>query len=123
MFDRNNSPHGGATFKVDGDLNIKKDYYPWLSEAFMGGYRKKISLTNDAYMYLKYQALQAQSIYFEPVLHTDFMVSSVQSREKKKGNHTAFTYPDGQVVADGSTKPSFRKLQALRLKAESQRPS
>jgi hypothetical protein len=57
-------------------------------------------------------------VYFEPILHSKFTVYSVQPKEKKKGNHTAFTYPDGSVVADGRSDPDFRKLQALRLAAE-----
>jgi hypothetical protein len=43
------------------------------------------------------------------------MVYSVQPKEKKEGSHTAFTYPDGSVVANGQSKPDFRKLQAIRL--------
>jgi len=44
IFDYNDSPRGGADFKVDGDLTIKKDYYPWISESFLGGYKKYIRL-------------------------------------------------------------------------------
>jgi hypothetical protein len=121
IFDHNNSPRGGADFEVEGDLTIKKDYYPWLSEAFLGGYRKQISLTSEGDIYLMYQALQARQVYFEPVLHSNFLVTSVQPKVKKKGNHTAFTYPDASVVADGSFEPSFRKLQAIRLAAESKK--
>ncbi|MFN3359107.1 MAG: hypothetical protein ACK418_24325 [Pseudomonas sp.] len=118
IFDYNNSPRGGADIEVDGDLMIKKDYYPWVSESFLGGYKKHISLAGESGLYLKYQALQARKVYFEPVLHSDFLVYSVQPKEKKKGNHTAFTYPDGSVLADGRSKPNFRKLQTIRLAAE-----
>ncbi|VVO89374.1 hypothetical protein PS850_02272 [Pseudomonas fluorescens] len=44
VFDHNNSPRGGANIKVDGDLIIKKDYYPWIKEVFLGGYSKRVSL-------------------------------------------------------------------------------
>ena len=118
IFDHNNSPRGGSDIKVDGDLTIKEDYYPWVSEAFMGGYRKEVSLTGEGHIYLKYQALQARQVYFEPVLHTGFTVYSVEPKEKKKGNHTTFIYPDGSAVADGRGDPDFRKLQALRRAAE-----
>jgi hypothetical protein len=118
IFDHNNSPQGGADIEVDGDLTLKKDYYPWLSEAFLGGYRKQISLAGEGNIYLKYRALQARRVYFEPVLHSDFVLYSVQPKEKKEGNHTAFTYPDGSVIADGRWHPNFRKLQAIRLVAE-----
>ena len=119
MFDYNNSPRGGADIEVDGDLIIKKDYYPWLSESFLGGYKKHISLAGEGYIYLMYKALKAKHVYFEPVLHSDFRVDSVQPKEKKKNNHTTFIYPDGSIVADGRSEPNFRKLQAIRSAAES----
>ena len=114
MFDHNNSPRGGADFIVDGDLRIRKDYYLWLSEAFIGGYKKHISLAGEGRIYLKYQALQARHIYFEPILHSGFRVLSAQPKDITEGNYTAFTYPDGSVVADGRSKPDFLKLQTLR---------
>ena len=118
IFDHNNSPRGGSDIKADGDVVIKEDYYPWVSEAFIGGYRKYVSLAGEGHIYLKYQARQARQVYFEPVLHSGFTVYSVQPKEKKKGNHTTFIYPDGSAVADGRAKPDFRKLQALRRAAE-----
>ncbi|NWE79425.1 hypothetical protein [Pseudomonas yamanorum] len=120
IFDQNNSLRGGADIEVEGDLTIKKDYYPWVKESFLGGYRKRVSLTGEGDIYLGYQALQARRVYFEPVLHSKFTVYSIQPKEKKEGNHTAFTYPDGSTSADGRSKPDFRKLQAIRLAAEAQ---
>ena len=114
IFDYNNSPRGGANIKVDGDLVLRKDYYPWLSEAFLGGYKKHISLAGEGEIYLMYQALKARTVYFEPTLHSAFTVFSTQPKEKKEGNHTSFTYPDGAVVADGRSQPDFLKLQSLR---------
>jgi hypothetical protein len=118
VFDQNNSPRGGTGIEVDGDLTIKKDYYPWLSEAFLGGYKKHISLAGEGGIYISYQALQARQVYFEPVLHSDFLVSSEGTKVHKIGSFIKFTYPDGSVAADGRAKPDFRKLQALRLAAE-----
>jgi len=121
VFDRNNSSRGGTGIKVDGDLIIKKDYYPWVKESFLGGHVKRVSLAGEGNIYLGYQALLARKVYFEPVLHTDFTVYSVEPKEKKKGNHTAFTYPDGTVIADGRSSPDLRKLEAIRLAAGAQK--
>ncbi|MFN3359106.1 MAG: hypothetical protein ACK418_24320 [Pseudomonas sp.] len=118
IFDYNTSPRGGADIEVDGDLILKKDYYPWVSESFLGGYRKHISLAGEGGIYLKYKALQARRVYFEPVLHSDFLVSSEGTRVHKVGSFIRFTYPDGSVAADGLYRPNFRKLQAIRLAAE-----
>jgi hypothetical protein len=118
IFDHNNSPRGGADIEVDGDLMIKKDYYPWVNESFLGGYIKRISLAGEGDIYLMYRALQARQVYFEPVLHSDFLVSSEGTKVHKIGSFISFTYPDGSVVADGRAKPNFRKLEAIRLAAE-----
>jgi hypothetical protein len=66
-----------------------------------------------------YQALQARQVYFEPILHSDFVVYSAGPKIKKEGNHTVITYPDGSVEPDGRWGPNFRKLQAIRQAAES----
>jgi len=114
VFDHNNSPRGGTGIKVDGDLTIKKEYYPWVDEEFLGPYKKTVKLAGEGNIYLSYQALQARQVYFEPVLHPDFVVYSSGPKIKKKGNHTTFTYPDGTVVADGKWHPIFLKLQTIR---------
>ncbi|MGN8278694.1 hypothetical protein [Pseudomonas sp. SMN5] len=121
IFDHNNSPRGGADYKVAGDLVLKKDYYPWVSERFLGGYKKFISLIGEGKTHVKYQALQANQIYFEPVLHPGFVLYSVGVKEKKKGNYITYTYPDGNVVADGRPDSKFLRLQAIRLAAESRK--
>jgi len=119
IFDHNNSPRGGADTEVEGDLTIKKDYYPRIDEEFLGPYKKTISLVGEGSIYRSYEALTAQQVYFEPVLHSDFVVYSAGPKVKKKGNYTVFTYPDGSVVADGRGGPDFQKLQSIRLAAES----
>ncbi|MBD8194642.1 hypothetical protein IFR35_27260 [Pseudomonas fluorescens] len=114
IFDYNDSPQGGADIKVDGDLTIKKDYYPWIHESFIGGYSKTINLASEGGIYINYQALQARTVYFEPVFHSSVLVRSEGSKVHKVGNFIKFTYPDGSVVADGQSKPDFWKLQSLR---------
>ena len=118
VFDNNDSPRGGTGIKVDGDLRIRKDYYPWVSESFMVQYTKRISLMGEGDIYLGYQAIQAKNVYFEPVLHPDFVLNSVGPKEKKAGSYTAYTLPDGSVIADGRWETKFSKLQAIRKAAE-----
>ena len=121
-FDHNRAPIGsGFPIKVDGDLKIKKGYYPWVDEEFLGPYKKTVSLTGEGSIYVVYQALQARQVYFEPVLYSDFVLYSAGPKIKKDGNHTSFTYPDGSVVADGLWHPNFRRLEAIRFNAEIKR--
>jgi hypothetical protein len=120
MFDHNRpSRSSGLPIKVEGDLTIKKDYYPWVDEEFIGPYKKTVSLTSEGDIYVMYQALQARQVYFEPILYSDFVVYSAGPKIKKEGNHTVITYPDGSVEPDGRWGPNFRKLQAIRQAAES----
>jgi hypothetical protein len=114
IFDYNDSPQGGADIKVDGDLTIKKDYYPWIHERFIGGYSKTINLVSEGDIYIIYQALQAREVYFEPVFHSAVQVSSESVKVKKAGGFIKFNYPDGSVIADGQSKPDFWKLQSIR---------
>ncbi|MFN3355098.1 MAG: hypothetical protein ACK418_03655 [Pseudomonas sp.] len=118
-FDKNRPMRSsGLPVKVDGNLKIKKDYYPWLDEEFLGRYKKTIRLAGEEDIYLSYYSPKARIIYFEPVLYSEFLVRSAGPIEKKKGNRTTFIYPDGSVLADGRSKPNFRKLQAIRLAVE-----
>ncbi|MBD9677928.1 hypothetical protein IB274_14540 [Pseudomonas sp. PDM18] len=118
MFDEHDSPHGGADIEASGNLLIKKDYYPWVSESYIGGYRKEVSLAGRGDIYAKYRTSDADSVYFEPILHTDMVVSSEQPKVHKKGLFTIFKYPDGTVVADGHSEPDILRLEAIRLKSE-----
>ncbi|MDH0291001.1 hypothetical protein N7414_17910 [Pseudomonas sp. GD04087] len=118
IFDDNASPRGGANIKVDGDLTIKESYYPWVSEAFIGGHKKTLYLAGEGDIYWMYKAPKAREIYFEPILHSKFIVHSEQPKVHKKGLYSSFTYPDGSVVTDGRSEPDFRRLEAIRLAAE-----
>ncbi len=118
VFDRNNSPFGSTGIKIDGDLSIKKDYYPWVKEKFLGGYAKRVSLVGEGDIYLGYQAVYARSIYFEPVLHPSYILYSIGVKEKKEGNFTTFIFPDGSTWADGRPASEFLKLQEIRMAAE-----
>ncbi|WP_152227542.1 hypothetical protein [Pseudomonas sp. SCB32] len=101
--------------EVSGDLLVSKDYYPWIDEQFLIRHETRAWLFGDGDIYPTYKALKANIVIFEPRLHTDGVVHSVGPRFKKEGVYTQFTYPDGSKEADGSSKPSFEKLQAIRL--------
>ncbi|MDF3932534.1 hypothetical protein P3W75_07835, partial [Pseudomonas citronellolis] len=117
IFD-NNLPQQRSMYppkKVEGDLVVRKDYYPWVDEEFLGPYVKQARLFSDGDIFLTYKATLARRVTFEPILHANYVVYSEGPKVKRKGNHTRFTYPDGSVLADGDSKPDFDKLQAIRL--------
>lgn len=113
IFDEDNGPRGGPNFEVEGDLHLKEDYYPWLSERFLGGYRKRVNLLGDGDIFLNYKAKNAKVVLFEPVLYLDWNVYSVGPKVKAKGNQGIVTYPDGSTVMGVS--PDHRRMQCLRL--------
>lgn len=119
MFDHNRPLlSSGLPIKVEGDLTIRKDYYPWLHERFLGGYDKYVNLASEGSTYPMYQALRAREVYFEAFLYSDFLVTSEGAKAHKVSDFIKFTYPDGSVLSDSSNKPNFRKLQTIRLASE-----
>jgi hypothetical protein len=77
-FDDNRPSRGDwVIHEVDGDVVVKKDYYPWLSEKFILGHRKDVSLVGEGDIYVTYRSWNARNVYFEPVLHSEFLTHSV----------------------------------------------
>ncbi|MDF3934486.1 hypothetical protein [Pseudomonas citronellolis] len=118
IFDDNASPRGGANIKIDGELSIKKNYYPWIDEEFIGHYRKSLNLIGSGDIYMMYKAPVARIVYFEPILHAEYTVYSEGPKIKTKDAVTKFKYPDGSILEDGDYEPRFQKLEAIRLAAE-----
>jgi len=120
MFDdKRPSRSYGFPIHISGDLRIEENYYPWIDEEFIGGYKKDISLLGEGYyFYRMYKALDARLVTFEPILHSRFSVYSVGPKEKKKGNFVTFKYPDGSVEEVSRARPDFRRLEAIRSAAE-----
>ena len=102
------------TIEVSGDLLIRKDYYPWVNEQFLGRHEKLAWIVGQGEMYSYYRAPTTRKVVFEPLLHADYVVYSVGPKVKKEGNRNIFTYSDGSVVVGGSD-PNFKKLQSIRL--------
>ncbi|WP_447749002.1 hypothetical protein [Pseudomonas nicosulfuronedens] len=121
IFDDNYSPRGGADVKVDGDLLLKENYYPWVDEEFLGQYRKRVNLIGPGKIYSMFKAPKAKLVYFEPNLYSKFVVYSAGPKVKVKGNGTVFMYPDGSEGSDGRSTPDIRRLDKIRLAIEAKK--
>jgi hypothetical protein len=123
IFDHNDAQlRTSGLMKVKGaDLTIIKDYYPWVKDSYSGGYIKRAGLAGEARSYLTYEAREARSVYFEAVLHSDYVVSSTAPKKHKAGEFIKFKYPDGTVESDRRSEPNFKKMQEIRLKAEAEK--
>ena len=103
------------------DLKIVKDYYPWVREAYeLGYYDKSVNLAKEYESYRTYRAPDARNIYFEPVLHSDLVVTSTSPKKRFADEivTTTFRYPDGTEESNRELEPDFKKMQEIRLKTE-----
>jgi hypothetical protein len=105
------------TIKVSGDVLIKKDYYPLVNEQFIGKHEKVVWLFGEGEIYSYYRAPHARKVTFEPQLHADYILYSVEPKVQNEG-YRRDTYPDGSVTSDGRD-PSFKRLQAIRQARDS----
>jgi hypothetical protein len=123
VFDHNNPQRRvSSTINVTGaDLRIVENYYPWVSESFIGGSVQRVRLSGKGGSYLTYEAPDARKIYFEPVLHRDYVVKSIAPKKPIPGEFLKLYYPDGTVESDWRAMPSFEKLQKIRLEAEAKK--
>jgi hypothetical protein len=103
------------------EVNVVKDLYPWIKESFISGYIKRLGLSGKDGGDYTYYAPQARNVYFEPVLHSGFVVTSVAPKKHVIGDFIEFHYPDGTVESDGRSEPDFEKLQKIRLGAETKK--
>ena len=121
LLDKYNGPAGGTYRQVPGDLVMREDYYVQVRERFIGGHSKRGSLLRNGDVYLIYRAPNARSIYFEPVVHSDYPVFLKGPPVKADGLRTNYFYPDGSVVESGGGQAAFRRLQCIRLPSECQK--
>ncbi|MFJ3483669.1 hypothetical protein ACIPL1_09830 [Pseudomonas sp. NPDC090202] len=116
-----NFDRGGNQQSGSDDLVFKQDYYPWINEGFLGGYRKRIIVTSGIYLDKNYHVGKASSIYFEPAFHAGFVLRSQGPKVKRDGVYTTYTYPDGSIYSDGKWHPNMSRLQAIREAAEAKK--
>jgi hypothetical protein len=123
VFDHNN-PQRQVSRSIEvnvPDLRIVENYYPWVSESFINGYVQRVRLSGKGGSYLTYEAPDARKIYFEAVLHREYVVKSIAPKKPIPGEFLKLYYPDGTVESDWRAMPSFEKLQKIRLAAEERR--
>jgi hypothetical protein len=105
----------GNTKVVYGNVMITEDYYPWVNEEYVGRYAKSVWLAGKGARYNNYRAHQARQVQVEVMLHSEYPVYSKGPRTQLEGNRTIFTYSDGASRPENPVRPSFRKLESIRL--------
>lgn len=118
IVDSDKANHRDSYITAEGDLTIKNDYYPWLSEPFPKAHGKQINLAGGNSIYWVRRGAQVRQVYLEAVLHSGFLVNSEGPKDSMITSTIKFTYPDGTIESNGRRLPDFQKLQVLRLSAE-----
>ncbi|MBC2620413.1 MULTISPECIES: hypothetical protein [Citrobacter] len=109
-FDYLAANQGGGYQRINSDGLISKDYFPYLTEDFIGGYEKNIWIYNGE-MDERYSALNINSITFYPLLHSDKLVRSIGPKKKEKGVYRTLIYPDGTTIPITEAFPDIDVLK------------
>lgn len=109
-FDYLAANQGGWHQRINSDGLISKDYFPYLTEDFIGGYDKAIWIYNGK-MNERYSALNINSITFYPLLHSDKLIRSIGPKKKEKGAHRTLIYPDGTTIPITEAFPDIDVLK------------
>ncbi|PJI50756.1 MAG: hypothetical protein CTR55_03020 [Pseudomonas sp.] len=91
-----------------GDITIEKEYYPWVSESFLGGYKKRIIILGRQDVF-SYKSINAKTITFKPTFHSNKTLYSQGPKTKNKDEIPQYTYPNGDTIKTRSG-PSFIKM-------------
>jgi len=96
---------------VEGDIHIRQDYFPWVSEIYLGGRRNVVQLYGGGKL-ATYRSLDSKFVKFEPVLHKDTVVRTIGVKTSGQGEKAENIYPDG-TREFSNYDPSLKKLKAI----------
>lgn len=113
VFDSNNPQRRvSSAIAVEGPkLDIVADYYPLVTERFINGYIKYASLVGVDARDLTYNAPQARKIYFEPVLHRDYVVQCIEPKKTYLVSFRNFTTRMERLSPIGDLKLTLKKCR------------
>ncbi|EMD0831229.1 hypothetical protein VP018_003102 [Morganella morganii] len=107
----NNVPqafNGGYT-SHKGDFNESLLLFPFISEYFLGGHKKTIEVIGESDM-LTYRLSGTNNIHLMVVYDKNMVSRWTDVKEKKEGNRTVITYPDGEEERKSKSYPDYKKL-------------
>lgn len=99
---------------ASGDIVIKAEYFPWVSEIFLNGHRKVVEIYGRQ-RFLTYRSLSARKVLFEPILHADMVVKTIGVKSMGKGEKVENIYPDG-TKEFARTDPNIERLMEMLAK-------
>ncbi|WP_259753312.1 hypothetical protein [Pseudomonas sp. GCEP-101] len=102
--------------EASGDIQIKKDYYPWLVEIHLHEPQSIINILGDQDVFT-YKTNDTNKITFEPKLHSEKTVKTIGAKSRDKIDLPKIIYPDGSEITDDTGEPDLGKLQSIKGKS------
>ncbi|MNN13901.1 hypothetical protein D3C81_1269470 [compost metagenome] len=96
---------------VAGDIVIKEEYFPWVSEIFLNGHRKVVEIFGRQ-KFLTYRSLSARKVLFEPMLNSNLVVKTIGIKSMGTGEKAENIYPDGTREFSNSD-PNIERLREM----------
>lgn len=107
----NNAPQAfnGGYISHQGDFNESLLLFPFISEYFLGGHKKTIEVIGENDM-LTYRLAGADNVHLTVNYESDMFSYWTGVKEKKEGNKTVITYPNGEEERESESYPDYKKL-------------
>ncbi|MBJ9030094.1 hypothetical protein OLN68_11195 [Citrobacter freundii] len=98
--------------RIGNDGVIKDEYFPFITESFLGKYEKQIWLYSGRYDKM-YSALGFSTIIFKPNFHADKIVRGIGPKVKEEGVYGTLIYPDGTTIPRTESFPDIDVLKGF----------
>ncbi|HDF2330299.1 TPA: hypothetical protein PC537_003951 [Morganella morganii] len=107
----NNAPQtfNGGYIPHQGDFNESLLLFPFISEYFLGGHKKTIEVIGESDT-LTYRLSGTDNVHLTVNYESDMFSYWTGVKEKKEGNKTVITYPNGEEERESESYPDYKKL-------------
>lgn len=107
----NNAPQAfnGGYIPHQGDFNESLLLFPFISEYFLGGHKKTIEVIGESDT-LTYRLSGTDNVHLTVNYESDMFSYWTGVKEKKEGNKTVITYPNGEEERESESYPDYKKL-------------
>ncbi|WP_156656616.1 hypothetical protein [Morganella psychrotolerans] len=106
----NNAPQAfnGGYENHRGDFSKSILLFPLMREFFLGGYKKTFLLVGENDMQT-YRLSGSDNIHLTVNYEKNMIIHWVGVKEKKEGNRSVITYPNGEEERESESYPNYKK--------------
>ncbi|WP_421533342.1 hypothetical protein [Morganella morganii] len=99
----------GGYIPHQGNFNESLILFPFISEYFLNGHKKTIEVIGESDT-LTYRLSGANNVHLTVNYESDMFSYWTGVKEKKEGNKTVITYPNGEEERKSKSYPDYKKL-------------